>query len=164
MVLWSSARVPSFRKAGQRLHTQMKYRNFDPETNRPITALELLQKLEGNAELEVDILDITDVITKKEESRTQEQAQTSAQKDRDITSRMLDRYSKIAKTINKKSIKRRQAGTAANSTRTGSSGRTQIAEFEEYLSSKYPQAGVDTQKKLSLVLTQRIKELLGSKE
>ena len=144
----------------------MQYRNFDPQTNRPITALELLQKLEENAELEIDIIDITDVIAKKEESSTQEQTKKQAQKDRDITSRMLDRYSKIAKSINTKSVKRRQAGSSAGSTTRagGSGGGKQIAEFEDYLVSKYPQASVDTKRKLSVVLTQRIRELLGSKK
>lgn len=144
----------------------MQYRNFDPQTNQPITALELLQKLEENAELEVDIIDIRDVITRKEENRTQEQMKKSTQNDRDITSRMLDRYSKIAKSINTKSVKRRQAGSPAGSTTRadGSGGGTKIPEYEDYLASKYPQVSVDTKNKLSVVLTQRIKELLGSKD
>lgn len=140
----------------------MKYRNFDPQNNQPITALELLQKLEENADLEADIINITEVITKKGQSTSSERTQDDgSRKDRDITARMLDKYSKIAKSINTKSIKRQHTNSSSLSTSTE---ELKIAEYDEYLSSRYPQAGADAKQKLSLELTKHIRELLKSKE
>lgn len=144
----------------------MKYRNFDPHNNQPITALELLQKLEENADLEADIINITEVITKKGQSTSSERAQDDgSRKDRDITARMLDKYSKIAKSINTKSIKRQHTNSSSLSTSTSTSTEElKIAEYDEYLSSRYPQAGADAKQKLSLELTKHIRELLKNKE
>ena len=144
----------------------MKYRNFDPRNNQPITALELLQKLEENADLVADIINITEVITNKEKSTSSERSlDDGSRKGRDITSQMLDKYSKIAKSINTKSIKRQHANSSSLSLSTSTSTEElKIAEYDEYLSSRYPQAGADAKQKLSLEVTKHIRELLKSKE
>ena len=145
------------------MKTVMKYRNFDPGNNQPITALDLLQKLEKNADLEADVINITEVITKKKQSTSSERTlDDGSRKDRDITARMLDKYSKIAKSINTKSIKRQH--TNSSSLFSLSTDELKITEYDEYLSSRYPQAGADAKKKLSLELTKHIRELLKSKE
>ncbi|KAG0674840.1 hypothetical protein C6P40_002003 [Pichia californica] len=139
----------------------MKYRNFDPETNQPISALELLQKLEKDLQFEVDTINLTELITTKKDNNINNEEKLNENKD--ITGKILKKYGEIAKFINSQSIKKKQRNikkSSNNSNNSNNSNILGIPEFDEYLEMKYPLTTFKTTEKISLMLKERINELI----
>lgn len=132
----------------------MKYRNFDPETNQPISALKLLEKLDKDSNFELDTINITESITKYNKSHNDNENRENINKD--ITNRILKKYEKIAKLSNMKSIQKKDMNKISQI-----SGSKTIPEYEEYLNIKYPLANIKTNEKISNLLTSRIKDLMN---
>ena len=132
----------------------MKYRNFDPTSNQPINAVDLLEKISTLTSTENHTVDLVELLTKKTHERTKA---LPTPKDKDLTVNLLGKYSKIADLINRKSVKRRKtSGIDKQSVKVS----TQIAEFDNYLESKYPMAKTRTKEKFTKLLNDRIRYLL----
>lgn len=125
----------------------MKYRNYDPKTKQPITAVSLLKSLSETKAVETDTVDINQLLSNID----------SSGKEKDLTAKTLKKYSKIANLINSKVIKRNSSKNVKNI------NREHIKEFDDYLESKYPQAKAITNEKYSLIIKQRVKELIDEK-
>lgn len=138
----------------------MQYRNFDPETNQPITAFKLLEKLNQQSQFEFDTINITESIAKSEEKTKIRKEVSNGQSNgnQNLTNKLLDRYGEIAKLINKRSIKRRHGNKI---TKLNTHNITTISEYENYLNTKYPLAKLQTNDKVAMLVKSRINELLN---
>lgn len=122
-------------------HNQtMKYRNFDPTTDQPITAADLLKEF-TEPTVSVKTFDISKLISEHKTPTT----------DEDLTSKYLKRFDKIADIINKNAIKK---------DRTVNSTKSSLNEFDKYLKNKYPLADLRVEEKLSILLKKRITEIM----
>lgn len=138
----------------------MKYRNFDPETNQPITALQLLEKLSQQSQFAFDTINIAESIVKSEEKRKIRELSNNGKNtgNQDLTNKLLDRYGEIAKLINKRSIKRRHGNKI---TKSNTHNITTISEYENYLNNKYTLVKSQTDDKIIMSVKSRINELLN---
>lgn len=133
----------------------MKYRNFDPETNQPISALKLLEKLNKDSSFELDTINITESITKYNSDYNKDD-NNKENENKDITNKILKRYKKIAKLSNMKSIQKKDLNKILQTPDSKT-----ISEYEEYLNNKYPLANIKTKEKISNLITTRIKDLMN---
>ncbi|TID15831.1 hypothetical protein CANINC_004361 [Pichia inconspicua] len=124
----------------------MKYRNFDPSTDQPISAVDLLKKYNEFDEVKIGNLDITKVIAQSNSNPT----------DEDLTSKLLKRFDKIANIINTNAIKKKSS--------LGVKRKENLTEFDKYLKNKYPLADIKTEEKLTILLKERIKEIVDDRK
>lgn len=140
----------------------MKYRNFDPNTDTTITVVQLLQKLSGESfNPDIDSIDINKLITRSEEKgkvETTNQQRVSSKEN--LTSKVLQKYGKIASVINAKVLKQKSGKVHSN---TKASTNLRIAEYDRYLNDQYPLAALRTEEKCSILLKQRVKEMIDEK-
>lgn len=123
----------------------MKYRNFDPITDQPISADKLLHSISESNEIKLKTFNISQAIS---------QSKTTPS-DEDLTAKFLKRFNKIATIINKSATKK-----GANSRLKD---RDNLNEFDKYLKNKYPLADIKTEEKLTLLLKKRIEEIINEK-
>lgn len=140
----------------------MKFRNFDPTTNQPIAAVDLIQKLSQDLKVQNDSLDITRLLKHKPHDVIDDN-KNDRKEDNDLTNKFLTKYEKIASIINTKSIKK-HSKISKSSSQGKTISTTNITEFDDYLNNKYPLSKYRTNEKLSILLRQRINELLHTKD
>lgn len=137
----------------------MKYRNFDPDTNQPITAVELLERISTDVNFKDKPFDITTLLSDLDKNKSVKNDSVTTKKEENLTGYVLQKYNRIASLINASSIKKKQRNSNSNST-SSSSKIPNIPEFDTYLDTKYPFAKIKTKEKYTILLKQRINELI----
>lgn len=122
----------------------MKYRNFDPSTDQPISAAALLKKCDDFNEIKLKSFDITNAIAESKPNSNNE----------DLTSKFLKRFDKIANIINSNAIKKGSKSTVKH--------KENLTEFDKYLKNKYPLADIKTEEKFTILLKERIKDIVDN--
>jgi hypothetical protein len=134
----------------------MKYRNFDPETDQPISAAKILGELSQTKQFEKNVIDISQLLNKRSEKLTENKSN-----EKDLTSRTLKKYNRLARIINSKVTKRKES---LKNSGTSIIHREHIKEYDDYLENRYPLANFKTKEICSKIVKERIKQLINEKD